>query len=58
MSRISYFLKRAVRIDWKRMWQTTSVVQQRSGKSRAWLMSDMLKCAVKYNAGYIDYKIS
>ena len=58
MSRLTYFIKRAVRIDWKRMWQTTGIVRQRSGKSRAWLMKDMLHCAVKYNAGYIDYKIA
>ena len=58
MSRLSYFLKRAVRIDWKNMWKTTGIVRQRSGKSRPVLMADMLKCAVKYNAGYIDYKIA
>ena len=58
MSRLGFFLKRAVRIDWKRMWQTTGIVRERSGRSRAWLMQDMLRCAVKYNAGYIDYKIA
>ncbi|MBQ7455062.1 MAG: hypothetical protein IJS53_01355, partial [Clostridia bacterium] len=29
-----------------------------SGRSRLWLLCDMLKCAVKYNAGYMDYKIA
>lgn len=58
MSRLSYFMKRAVRIDWKRMRETTRVLEKRSGKSRAWLMKDMLDCALKYNAGYVDYKIA
>ncbi|MBR6030046.1 MAG: hypothetical protein IKP40_13255 [Clostridia bacterium] len=58
MSRISYFIKRVVRIDWKRMWETTAILKERSGKSRPWLLCDMLKCALKYNAGYIDYKIA
>ena len=58
MSRLQYFWHRAVRMDWKAMWKTTGILQQRSGKGRIPLMADMLHCAVKYNAGYIDYKIA
>lgn len=58
MSRLTYFFKRLVKMDWKAMWATTGLLKQRSGKSRLWLMADMLRCAVKYNAGYIDYKIA
>ena len=55
---MSFFWKRLVRMDRKAMWKTTAVLKKRSGKSRIWLMKDMLQCAVKYNAGYIDYKIA
>ncbi len=58
MSRLSYFFKRLVRMDWKAMWRTTGLLKERSGKGRLWLMADMLRCAVKYNAGYVDYKIA
>ncbi len=58
MSRIGYFFYRLVRMDWKAMWRTAGIVKERSGRSRLWLMADMLRCAVRYNAGYIDYKIS
>ena len=58
MSRLGYFFKRAMKMDWQRMWETTALLKERSGKSRAWLMRDMLHCAIKYNAGYIDYKIA
>ena len=58
MSRLSYFFKRLVKMDWKAMWKTTALLKERSGKSRIWLLCDMLKCAVKYNAGYVDYKIA
>ncbi len=58
MSRISYFFRRLVKMDWKAMWATTGLLKQRSGKGRLWLMVDMLRCAIKYNAGYIDYKIA
>ena len=58
MSRLGFFFKRLVRMDWKKMWATTAVLKERSGKSRLWLLCDMLRCAVKYNAGYMDYKIA
>ncbi|MBR4458578.1 MAG: hypothetical protein IKS31_06455 [Clostridia bacterium] len=58
MSRLGFFFKRLVRLDWKRMWSTTAVIRERSGKSRLPLFADMLRCAVKYNAGYMDYKIA
>ena len=58
MSRLSYFCKRLIKMDWAAMWQTTDLLKERSGKSRPWLMCDMLHCAVKYNAGYVDYKIA
>ena len=58
MSRLGFFFKRLVRLDWKRMWATTKMIRERSGKGRVPLLIDMLKCAVKYNAGYMDYKIA
>ena len=58
MSRLTYFCNRLVKMDWQAMWKTTGLLKERSGKSRPWLMADMLQCAVKYNAGYVDYKIA
>ena len=58
MSRLSFFFKRLVKMDFRKMWQTTAVLKERSGKSRLWLLCDMLRCGVKYNAGYMDYKIA
>lgn len=58
MSRLQYFWNRVFRMDWKAMWKTTDLLKKRSGKGRLWLLQDMLKCAVRYNAGYMDYKIA
>ena len=58
MGKLSFFFKRLVRMDWRAMWKTTALLRERSGKSRLWLLLDMLRCAVKYNAGYMDYKIA
>ena len=58
MSRLQYFRKRLMKMDWKAMWKTTGLLKKRSGKGRIWLMTDMLRCGIRYNAGYIDYKIA
>ena len=58
MSRLQYFGNRLMKIDRKAMWKTTGILKKKSGKSRIWLMQDMLKCGIKYNAGYVDYKIA
>jgi len=58
VGRIQYMLKRLLKMDYKAMWKTTGLLKQRSGKSRLWLLCDMFRCAVKYNAGYVDYKIA
>ena len=58
MSRLRYFWNRVVKMDWRAMWKTTGILKERSGKNRIWLLADMLKCGIRYNAGYIDYKIA
>ena len=58
MSRLSYMLKRAAKMNYGAMLSTANMLHKKTGKSRIWLMADMTKCAVKYNAGYVDYKIA
>jgi len=45
-------------MDFLAMWNTMAFLKERSGKSRLWLFCDMLRCALKFNAGYMDYKIA
>ena len=58
MSRLSYMMKRAMKMDYKAMLKTANMLHKKTGKSRIWLLTDMVKCAAKYNAGYVDYKIA
>ena len=51
-------LDRLTKMDYKRMWSVTGTLRKRSGISRPRLMVDMLVCAAKYNAGYMDYMIA
>ena len=58
MSRLSYMMKRAMKMDYRAMLKTANMLHKKTGKSRIWLIQDMVKCAAKYNAGSIDYKIA
>ncbi|MEA4928273.1 MAG: sugar-transfer associated ATP-grasp domain-containing protein [Candidatus Limiplasma sp.] len=58
MGKLSFFFHRLVRMDFAKMWKTTAFLKERSGRSRLWLLMDMLRCALRYNAGYMDYKIA
>ena len=58
MGRLSYMMKRAAKMDYGAMLKTANMLHKKTGKSRIWLLSDMAKCAARYNAGYIDYKIA
>ena len=58
MSRITFFFKRLMRMDKKKMLEAVKICAQRSGKSTLHIGADMLNCALKYNAGYMDYKIA
>ena len=58
MSRLTYVMKRIGKMDFRRMQDTARMLHKKTGKSTLWLLSDMAKCAAKYNAGYMDYKIA
>ena len=58
MSRLTYMIKRAMKMNYGAMIKTANMLNKKTGKSRVWLLADMVKCAAKYNAGYIDYKIA
>lgn len=58
MSRLSFALKRLVRMDYRRFHGVLKTLRQRSGKCYAALLFDLGRCALKYNAGYMDYMIA
>ena len=58
MGKLSYAIKRAGKMNYSAMFKTADMLHKKTGKSRVWLMADMVKCAAKYNAGYVDYKIA
>jgi len=57
MSKIKYLLKRIFRLNFKGMPERINEAHQRSGKSRIFIFFDMINCALRYQAGYIEYVI-
>ncbi len=58
VGKIKYFLRRVSKMDLSAMWRTAIMLHKKTGKSTLWLLMDMVRCAVRYNAGYVDYKIA
>ncbi|NLW20744.1 MAG: hypothetical protein GXY84_05160 [Clostridiales bacterium] len=58
MGKLGYFFNRLVRIDRERFRRTFDQLRQLTGKSAPGLTLDLLVCALRYNAGYMDYKIA
>ena len=55
LKKIIYYIKRVFGMDYKQMWQTLNKIHKRSKKSRIVLILDMIRCSIKYQAGYTDY---
>ncbi len=45
-------------MDRQKLKNTLDYLKEKSGKSKPWLVQDMLKCSMLYGAGYTDYKIA
>lgn len=58
MSKLGYLIRRVGKMDLSAMMKTAQMLHQKTGRSAAWLLADMVRCAVRYNAGYVDYKIA
>ena len=58
MKRLVYIIKRIFKMDFKNMFATVNYIHKKTGKSSIWLFFDMIKCGLKYGAGYKDYKLA
>ena len=57
MKKIKYTLKRIVNINYKNFFKTINYVSKKSKKSRVFIFFDMIYTGIKYQAGYMDYKL-
>ena len=55
MSKIKYILKRIRNVQWKQMLNVAKIISQKTKKPQFVILGDMIFCALKYGAGYMDY---
>lgn len=57
MGKVGFLIKRIATLDYKNLMKTANEVHKESGKSRLSSFADIVKCGMKYQAGYMDYKL-
>ncbi len=57
MSKLTYLIKRAANMNLDGLKERLHQVHKRTGKSKAYILLDMLICGLRYEAGYIDYTL-
>ncbi len=56
MSKISYLLGRIIHIDLKGVWKISKNISKKTNRSHIHVLSDIIYCGFKYQAGYYDYQ--
>lgn len=54
---IGYMVKRIAKMNYKAFFDKINSLHSKTGKSRIFLLWDMLCCGIKYGAGYMDYDL-
>ena len=57
LKNLGYMIRRLFGMNYKAMLQKITSIHQKTGRSRLWIMTDMLRCATNYGAGYMDYDL-
>lgn len=57
MSRAKYLADRILHMDFCAMLCVVGQIHRQTGRSRLWLFADMIRCGIKYGAGYSDYRL-
>ena len=55
MGKLKYLMGRIWRMDYREMFRSIGRLHRKTGKSRLWLLGDMVNCGLRYGAGYRDY---
>lgn len=57
MSKISYLIKRISKMSYKSLFDTAKEISEKTNKPYIWILIDIIYCGIKYEAGYVDYKL-
>lgn len=57
MGKIGYLLRRIKGMNYSQMFDTVSYVSKKTQKNKISVLVDIIHCGLKYQAGYMDYKL-
>lgn len=57
MGRIRTLQDRVLGMSFARMGRNARQIQEETGRSRVWILADMVWCALRYGVGYLDYHV-
>jgi len=57
MKKIKYLFRRIKNMSYKAFLDTAREIKEKTGKNRLFIICDMTWCGLKYQAGYLDYKL-
>lgn len=57
MGKFGYLVKRIKSMDYSNMFKTVDLVHEKTNKSKMSILFDIIKCGIKYQAGYVDYNL-
>lgn len=56
MGKIKYLIKRIIKMDYKNMFRIAKAISKKTKKNTFFILIDMIKCGLIYQAGYYDYQ--
>lgn len=56
MAKISYLIARLAKLNYLNMFKIAKAVSVKANKSYIYILTDMMRCGLKYQAGYYDYQ--
>ena len=56
MGKFKYLIKRILKMDYKNMFHIAKKISKKIKKNYLLIVADMIKCGIKYQAGYYDYQ--
>lgn len=57
MKKIKYLITRIIKMDYKSFFKTIFEISKKTKKPYLFILFDVIYCGLKYEAGYVDYKL-
>jgi glutathione synthase/RimK-type ligase-like ATP-grasp enzyme len=53
---LKFYIRRIMAMDFGLMGRNIRTIHEKSGRSRLWLLQDMIRCSMKHGSGHVDYE--